>query len=52
MTPARRGALAVALGAVAALGACGTDRAAPPDPGTGPDEDDPLALSVTPASCW
>jgi len=53
MTPARRGALAVApwaLWALAALGACGTDRAAPPAPETGPDEDDPLAVSATPAA--
>jgi hypothetical protein len=49
---AMRGA-AVALGAavgLAALGACGTDRAAPPDPGMAPDDDDPLAVSATPAA--
>ena len=46
---ARTGALGVlALAALAALGGCGIDRAAPPETEVGPDEDDPLAVTFTP----
>lgn len=52
MTPAMRATTIALAGvaALAALGACGTDRAAPPDPEVGPDVDDPLAVSATPAA--
>jgi hypothetical protein len=49
MTPATRGLAAIALGAALAAG-CGTDRAAPPELDAGPDDDDPLAVTVTPAA--
>jgi hypothetical protein len=48
MTPAARGRAAMAL--AAALVACGTDRAAPPNTDPGPDDDDPLAVAITPAA--
>jgi len=39
-----------ALAALGVLGACGTDRAAQPEPEMGPDDDDPLAVTATPAA--
>ena len=48
MTPAVRDMAAIVL--AAALAACGTDRAAPPSTDPGPDDDDPLAVTVTPAA--
>jgi hypothetical protein len=38
------------LGSLVILAACGTDTPAPPAPEAGPDDDDPLSVSVTPAA--